>query len=73
MRYFTDKKDNFDCFIDYTQENGCLKTALQNLTYFTPDMLNLAGIHPELTNLLMQPKSSKVASNINNSNKIGES
>ena len=73
MRYFTDKKENFDCFIEYTQENGCLKTALINLTYFTPDMLNLAGIHPELTNLLMQTKCSEKGSKSNNTKKIGES
>jgi hypothetical protein len=73
MRYFTDKKDNFDCFLDYTQECGCLKTALQNLTYFTPEMLNLAGIHPEITNLLVQPKCSEMASNLNKTKVIGES
>lgn len=73
MRYFTDKKENFDCFIDYTQEVGCLKTALVNMMYLPPDMLNLAGIYPELTRLLMQPKGSQIASNNINTQKIGES
>ncbi len=69
MRYFTDKKENIDCFIDYTLEVGCLKTALGNMTYLTPDMLNLAGIHPELTKLLMQQN---ISTSYNNPSELGE-
>ncbi len=71
MNYYNSKKDNLDCLLEYTVNHDCVYSFLENLTYITPDLIDLSMFCPEISNFLVKPDAVSTSRNKFQSDKVG--